>query len=236
MIAWHTCSRFDFVQVGRKQLPEMLPNWKIGLFFKMLQRNAGEGDIAHFCNNELWIEWFCKLGNGSTFVHYFLHFQILSSKLAWTLEYRAHFIQAAVSSSCCMYWKLQTHVHLKHETKALQNVGDKKSWKANSSSSSTTALLATASIELKLYRVWYTGFYPAFTGWLIQYAAKQGRISSVIEKYELKGRPSRIVRVTAQCNQLYPCHISCHIITYSANAHIHKEIFSVTNMPIFMNA
>ena len=129
MIAWHTCSRFDFVQVGRKQLPEMLPNWKIGLFFKMLQRNAGEGDIAHFCNNELWIEWFCKLGNGSTFVHYFLHFQILSSKLAWTLEYRAHFIQAAVSSSCCMYWKLQTHVHLKHETKALQNVGDKKAEK-----------------------------------------------------------------------------------------------------------
>ena len=146
------------------------------------------------------------------------------------------FILAAVSSSCCMYWKLQTHVHPKHETKALQNVGNKKSWKANSGSSSTTALLAAASIELKLYRVWYTRFYLAFTGWLIQYAAKQGRISSVIEKYELKGRPSRIVCVTAQCNQLYPCHISCHIITYSANAHIHKEILSVTKMPIFMNA
>ena len=212
-------------KLGGSSCQKCCPTEKLGSFFKMLQRNIGEGDIAHFCNNELWIEWFCKLGNGATFVHYFLHFQIIPSKLVWTLEYRAHFIQAAVSSSCCMYWKLQTHVHPKHETKALQNVGNKKSWKANSGSSSTTALLAAASIELKLYRVWYTRFYLAFTGWLIQYAAKQGRISSVIEKYELKGRPSPIVCFTAQCNQLYPCHISCHIITYSANAHIHKEIF-----------
>ena len=133
-----------------------------------------------------------------------------------------------------LYWKVATHVHPKHETKALQNVGDKKDWKANSGSSSATALLAAASIELKLYRVWYTGLYLAFTGWLIQYAAKQGRISSVIGKYELKSRPSRIVGVTAQCNQLYPCHISCHIITYSTNAHIHKA-FSVTKMPFFRN-
>ena len=70
---------------------------------------------------------------------------------------------------------------------------------------SNRCLVVAASIELKLYRVWYTGLYPpAFMGWLIQYAAKQGRISSVIEKYELKGRPWSIVPVTAQCNQLYP--------------------------------
>ena len=136
-----------------------------------------------------------------------------------------------VSSSCqrwCSIEKLQTHVRPKHETKALQNVAARKKWKANSSSNSATALLAAASIELRLYRVWYTGFYPAFTGWLIQYAAKQGRISSVIEKYELKGRPSPIVRVTVQCNQLYPCHISCHIITFSANTHINENLFSCT--------
>ena len=117
-----------------------------------------------------------------------------------------------------------------------------KRWKANSSSSSATALLAAASIELKLYRVWYTGFYPAFTGWLIQYAAKQGRISSVIKKYELKGRPSPIVRVTVECNQLYPCHISCHIITFQPTLIsmkiffcLHKSQFCVYINPNFRN-
>ena len=67
---------------------------------------------------------------------------------------------------------------------------------------SNRCLVVAASIELKLYRVWYTGLYPpAFMGWLIQYAAKQGRISSVIEKYELKGPPWTIVGATTDWMQ-----------------------------------
>ena len=38
---------------------------KIGFFLKLPKRNIEEGDAARFCNNELWIERFCKLGNGS---------------------------------------------------------------------------------------------------------------------------------------------------------------------------
>ena len=99
-----------------------------------------------------------------------------------------------------------------------------KRWKANSSSSSATALLAAASIELKLYRVWYTGFY----GLINPICCQAGANIQCHQEIRVKGPtfPDR-----SRHRWMQPALPLSYLLSYhylSANAHINENLFLFT--------
>ena len=138
MVAWHTCRDQDFVQVGRKQLPKISPNWKFGFFFK-LPNKISRKEILHISAiMSLGLKGCASCATVEHFELHFLHFQVPSpvgrpnwSQLLNILS--GLLFQAAgkgVWKSCRLMFILNTRL------KRCKMSPRQKSWKANSGSSS----------------------------------------------------------------------------------------------------